>query len=143
MFLLLNDGRVVLHQSAETSGGTEPGAVHGPVPGRPADVDIVAGMLMAIQDFVATGLGSEAGSLKTIAYGGNIIILARRDPVILAAVLDGREPPGLQERMRELLDAVLKEAGADLAPWDGDRTAMEERLRPVVDLPRAFRGFTR
>jgi hypothetical protein len=66
--------------------------------------DLVSGMLTAIRDFAREAFGrGESGELGSIEYESLHIILQAGGAAYLAVVLDGTEPPGFREQMREAL----------------------------------------
>jgi len=87
------------------------------------DEEVLAGMLMAIQDFVQTAFTSLAGAwLESINVGDRRLLLERGDFVVIAAVVAGEKEvvEDYRNRMKEGIADIEKEYAPDLERWDGD-----------------------
>lgn len=112
LFLIHREsGLLLLYLSRESEAGS---TVAG-------DSDLVSGMLTAIRDFAqdAFGRGRE-GQLDEIQYGTRRILIEACQHVYLAAVVDGVEPAGFRERLRERVVEVENSHIDALRRYDGD-----------------------
>ncbi len=101
------------------------------------DADIVSAMLTAIRDFVqdAFGHSDPAGQLDEIQYGTQRILLETTRHITLAVVVDGIEPAGFRELMRQRLIEVENGEADRLASYDGDASrflAVRPKLRTLM-----------
>jgi len=99
------------------------------------DSDLISAMLTAIKDFArdAFGRGVE-GELAEIEYGDRRILLEFGRQAYLAAVVDGVEPMGFRQVMRDALAAVHDAHGAALSQYARDGTKIEGIDRPLYPL---------
>jgi hypothetical protein len=89
--------------------------------GSTTDRDIMAGMLVAIRDYVEEGLRSGTQtSLDAIKYGDYSLIIETMDSLVLAAVVRGTDNPELRQQLRDHLMILKKKYGKRLTEWDGD-----------------------
>lgn len=86
-----------------------------------ADPDLIAGMLTAIQSFVVDsfGAGDEEQELRQIDVSGRRLSLVQGPHAVLAAVVRGVPPAGLERRLTECLERVHLEHAEDLAHFAG------------------------
>ncbi len=107
-----------------------------------SDADVVSGMLTAIRDFVqdAFGRGESTGQLDEIQYGTQRILIEATRHATLAVVVDGIEPAGFRELMRQRLIEFENAEVEQLASYDGDASrflAVEPKLRELMaEMPR-------
>ncbi len=102
-----------------------------------SDADVVSGMLTAIRDFVqdAFGRGESTGQLDEIQYGTQRILIEATRHATLAVVVDGIEPAGFRELMRQRLIEFENAEVDQLASYDGDASrflAVEPKLRELM-----------
>lgn len=85
------------------------------------DSDLISSMLSAIRDFTEDALGrSEKAELNQIQYGSKSILIEVAHHVYLAATVEGIEPPGFREQMRQIMISI-EHQHADLLPkYDGN-----------------------
>ena len=116
VFLMHRSGLLIHHQSRG--------------PALKKDDDLVASMLVAIQEFVRDSFRSEA-TLDEFAFGGRHAAIVRGKHVVLAAILSRGDVryllPQLQAAVQEIEDAH----GPALANWDG-RISKLDRAAPAV-----------
>lgn len=98
--------------------------------------DLVSGMLTAIRDFAhdAFGRGQE-GQLDEIQYGTKRILVEASQHAYLAVVVDGIEPAGFRQALRERIIAVENAYAGALAHYDGNAdpfAAVRPDLRPLL-----------
>lgn len=102
-------------------------------PETPPDRDLVSGMLTAIRDFARDALGDqESGELDAIDYQAQKIILEAGGTAYLAIVINGIEPPGFRQQMREALTALQEEHYAALKTYDGSDEAIAETAAQML-----------
>jgi len=99
------------------------------------DADLMSGMLIAVQGIIQDGL-TRGGSLESIKYGDNVVVLVSGRYMTLAAIVYG--DPG--EDVREQLDSTVRRIEASFAgtieDWSGDLTAfhgIEALVAPVLE----------
>ncbi len=107
LFLIHREsGLLILHQTSD--------------PEAPPDRDLVSGMLTAIRDFAREAFGrGESGELGAIEYENQTILLEASGAAYMAVVIDGVEPHGFREQMREMLTAIQEQHYASLKNFDG------------------------
>jgi len=85
------------------------------------DVDLVSGMLTAIQDFVRDSFGApESAELETVQVGEFSIWIQHGPQAILAGVIRGVAPTRLQAVFQDALWHIGMEHAADLEEFNGD-----------------------
>lgn len=124
LFLIKTDGRPMVHIRTKLADKASPHPEK--------DKDIMAGMLIAIHDYVQEGLkGGTSGrtSLDTIKYGDYSLLIETEERLVLALVVRGPDDPHLRQGMRDQLTLLKKRYGDILIKWDGDmdRTAGAEK----------------
>ncbi len=91
------------------------GAVH--------DVDLVSGMLTAIQDFVHDSFGGEStDALDSMQVGELTVWIERGSQAVLAAVFRGNAPGDLRRIMQDALDGIHVEQREAFEAFAGDTT---------------------
>jgi len=106
IFLMYIDGRLILHNTRRIKADM--------------DADIMTSMLTAVQAFVKESLGMDKGTeLGAMEYGDNKILLRKGKHVVLAAVIEGTEPAGFRDEMKNAISNIEGEYGPTLASWDG------------------------
>lgn len=97
------------------------------------DADMVSGMLTAIRDFVADSFSVEEGEgLESILVGELNVWIEHGPEAILALVIRGNAPATLRSVMKEALERIHVEFGAELQNFDGD-TAQFESTSPILE----------
>ncbi len=84
------------------------------------DPDMVSGMLTAIQDFVHDSFGAAENSLDTLRVGEFSVWVQHGPRALLAGVVRGTAPPGLNNVFATANEALHREYGLELASFDGD-----------------------
>jgi OOP family OmpA-OmpF porin len=88
------------------------------------DVDLVSGMLTAIQDFVHDSFGAKSSSaLDSMDVGEFTVWVERGSQAVLAAVIRGTAPGELRRLMQDALDAIHVEQREALEAFTGDAAA--------------------
>ncbi|MBN1937011.1 MAG: SH3 domain-containing protein [Anaerolineae bacterium] len=109
------------------------------------DRDLVSGMLTAIRDFAREAFGrGENGELGAIEYEDKHILLEAGGAAYLAIVVQGVEPAGFREQMREMLIKLHEKHYDSLKYYDGsDPTVVGTAEKQVASLLFALRPAER
>lgn len=87
------------------------------------DVDLVSGMLTAIQDFVHDSFGAErTDALDSMHVGELTVWVERGSQAVLAVVFRGNAPGELRRLMQDALDSIHVEQREALERFAGDTT---------------------
>jgi OOP family OmpA-OmpF porin len=105
--------------------------------GAVQDVEMVSGMLTAIQDFVHDSFGGqETDGLDLMHVGERTVWIERGSQAVLAAVFRGNAPGELRRLMQDALDEIhtklreqLDSFAGDTAPFRASRPELENCLR--------------
>ncbi len=90
------------------------------------DEDILAGTLVAIQDFVRVSFGRLGDStLQAIKFGDKQILLERGEHLITAMVVSGDVPEQIRDRLKDVIGNIEKKFGDHLNEWDGNLNDLE------------------
>jgi outer membrane protein OmpA-like peptidoglycan-associated protein len=102
------------------------------------DADMVSGMLTAIQDYVRDSFGAnQADKLETMQVGELTVLIQYGPSAILAGVLRGYPPQGLESVFQSVLETISSEYVEQLADFNGDVTPFES-CQPL--LAKCFMG---
>ncbi len=105
LFLLHRSGLLIKHYSRSLRGDL--------------DSDILAAMIIAMQNFVRESFRFKEGALEEMKYGTYKILLGHGQYAILAAVVSGRYLDRLKTVLREGLERLEEEYGSQLRDWEG------------------------
>jgi hypothetical protein len=100
------------------------------------DSDLISGMLTAIQSFVRDSFGRGEEELEEVAYGDERILLESGQYAYLAVVLDGIEPQGYNELLREITHHINLQFEPALSRFNGEMDRLpdfREQLRPLLE----------
>jgi OOP family OmpA-OmpF porin len=105
--------------------------------GAVQDVEMVSGMLTAIQDFVHDSFGGqETDGLDLMHVGERTVWIERGSQAVLAAVFRGNAPGELRRLMQDALDEIhaklrepLDAFAGDTAPFAASRPDLENCIR--------------
>lgn len=87
------------------------------------DVDLVSGMLTAIQDFVHDSFGAgRSDALDSMQVGELTVWIERGSQAVLAAVIRGTAPNELRRLLQDALDSIHIEQRDALEAFAGDST---------------------
>ena len=84
------------------------------------DPDMVSGMLTAIQDFVHDSFGAAENALEMLRVGEFSVWVQHGPRAILAGVVRGTAPPGLNTVFATALETIQRDFAVELAKFDGD-----------------------
>ena len=124
VFLIYMDGRLIHHSASRLSTGV--------------DTEILSSMLTAVTSFVKDALSrTEDGTLGSLEYGNNKIILERGKWTYLAVGIAGRqEPMELRAEMKQALKNVESEYETVLTKWDGNSSSVAGCKKFLVPITR-------
>lgn len=94
--------------------------------GDEKDEDILAGMFVAVQEFIRDSFGGdEEEHLKRLDYGDKTVLIYRGDHIILASFLTGALTKPFYRKMRMFVEDVEEHYEGEVEDWSGD----------IADLP--------
>lgn len=96
------------------------------------DLDLVSGMLTAIQDFVSDSFKTGDEALEGIEFGELRLWIERGPGVALAALVRGTPPNDLKVQMAESLEEICVRFGDRIEAFTGDPTILEP-IRPLLE----------
>jgi len=99
------------------------------------DTDILAAMIVAVQNFVRESFNFKAGDLEEMAFGEHKILLVHGENVILAAVVAGQFLDRIKSDLRSGILSLEGNFGRELREWSGvvdDLDGMDEILDHVL-----------
>ena len=106
IFLVHNDGRLIVHEAREFKEGV--------------DDDIFSGMLTVMQEFVRDSFGTRATTgLSRMDFGDNKVVIERGHFVYLATILTGEEPALLPLYMAEIVKEIEEKYEEIVEDWSG------------------------
>ena len=98
------------------------------------DPDIVSGMLTAIQDFLRDSFVTEKNSnLDTLKLGDLTVLIEHGPKAVIAAVIRGMVPSGMQQTLAETMESIHKEEHLKLNNYNGDSSQFDH-LQPTLSL---------
>jgi tetratricopeptide (TPR) repeat protein len=122
VFLVHNDGRLILHETREFR--------------EEVDDDIFSGMLTVMQEFVKDSFGARATmGLSRMDFGDNKVVLERGQFIYLATILTGEEPALLPLYMAEVVKEIEDKYSKSLDDWSGllsEMDGVEEIVRKLI-----------
>jgi hypothetical protein len=112
VFLVHNDGRLIMHETREFR--------------EDVDEDIFSGMLTVMQEFVKDSFGGRGTTgLSRMDFGDNKVVIERGNFIYLATILTGEEPALLPLYMAEVVKEVEEQFGEYLDGWSGLLSELE------------------
>ena len=120
VYVVFHDGRLIFHAA--------------PNPRESRDEMSLSSLLTAVQEFIKDSFKSESAGLGKLEFGRRKMVLEHGRLIYIAAVLTGREPPGLRARMRELLTHIENERFDKSGIWDGNISELEDLHDSVLRL---------
>jgi tetratricopeptide (TPR) repeat protein len=122
VFLVHNDGRLIMHEAREFK--------------EEVDDDIFSGMLTVMQEFVKDSFGVRATmGLSRMDFGDSKVVIERGHYVYLAAILTGEEPALLPLYMAEVVKEIEDKYSERLEDWSGllsEMEGVEEIVRKLI-----------
>ncbi|MFO8109062.1 MAG: hypothetical protein R6U17_00855 [Thermoplasmata archaeon] len=101
------------------------------------DEDILAGMFLAVNNFVEDAFGGEEkDTLKRMEYGDHIVLVHKGRHVILAVFLSGEVPPRIFDSMSNLVKDIEERYKGRIEEWSGDLEhlpGVDEMLSSILD----------
>jgi hypothetical protein len=101
-------------------------------PGSRKDDDVLASMILAVQDFVRDSFHTGA-TLDEFSFAGRKAAVLRGEHVVLAALLARGSPRYLFSQMKAVERDIEDAAGAALEGWDGTSSNLD-RVEPILQL---------
>lgn len=120
VFLMYKDGRLIRHETRRLK--------------PDMDQDILASMLVAVQEFIKDSFRGEKGALEEMKFGEFKLIVGRGNSVIIVASIIGEEVELFKIQMERVLADIELGYGPMLREWDGDRSKVESLSDFVRDL---------
>jgi len=121
LFLLHKSGLLIKHYTR---------TLHGSL-----DSDILAAMLVAVQNLVRESFHFKAGDLEEMKFGSHKLLLAHGQSVILVAIVSGRYLDRLKVVLATGITRLESEFGDRLRDWDGlvdDFRDIDQVLDPLL-----------
>jgi DNA-binding response OmpR family regulator len=109
VFLIHKNGNLLKHQSRRL---------------RPIDQDILAGMLVAVQNFIRVSFREDGGELDEMIIGDRRILIGRGKWVILAALMSVSEAARMRPQITLAISEIEKDNADMLKDWNGDMEQM-------------------
>ena len=124
VLVVLRDGRLIATAGRDES--------------RSKDADLMSGMLVAIQGIAKDGL-ERGGTIRSINYADNTILMASVTRLYVAAVIYGQPDDALRGALEEMARQLEATYGDIIDGWDGDLSVFAgvgEAVRPLVERTR-------
>jgi len=102
-----------------------------------SDSELISGMLTAIRDFAQTTLTKDNNSgitLDGIETSFQEILIEVDGPIYMAVVMQGLNPSGFRDRMRQLLNEVNQTHREILADYNGDSSLFAHFENSLLNL---------
>jgi hypothetical protein len=120
VFLMYNDGRLIRHETRRLK--------------PDMDNDILASMLVAVQNFIKDAFRGEPGGLDELKFGELTLQIGRGKHIIIAVLLSGRDKKGVKQQMMNAIKDIEAKHKDVLKNWDGHM----EKVEPLKDDLRAL-----
>jgi len=109
VFLIYKNGNLIKHHTRRL---------------RPIDQDILAAMLVAVQDFIKDSFRDGGGQLDEMIVGDRRILIGRGKWVILAAVMPGKALTRLRPQIALAISEIERDRADVLKDWNGEMEKM-------------------
>jgi hypothetical protein len=107
-----------------------------------ADADLMSGMLIAVQGLIQDGL-ERGGTLESIKFGSNRVLLASGEHIHVAVVLYGRPTQELMEEITDLVPRIEGSYAGRIEEWIGDPDQLEGIANLLIPLLAATEHLNR
>jgi outer membrane protein OmpA-like peptidoglycan-associated protein len=97
------------------------------------DADMVASMLMPLQDYVSDSFTEEHQQLETLDVGRHKLWIQYGPKAMLVGAVSGSAPVALRNVFRNALDEIHKHLYAELDTFQGGDVAPFEAAKPYLD----------
>jgi len=84
------------------------------------DPDLVAGMLTAVNDFLADTLKVKGKGLNVLSYGGVKLMIEHGECAYMVVIFTGYEIEGMRKDVRKTIETIDKKYSDLLMKWDGN-----------------------
>lgn len=105
IFVIYKGGRLINHTTVKELGTI--------------DKEVMSGMLLAIQSFVKESFQGDT-ALDSFEFGENKVVLVGGNYTVMAAVIEGKEPPTLREEIRSVIQTIEGMYSGIIEEWNGD-----------------------
>jgi hypothetical protein len=84
------------------------------------DPDLVAGMLTAVNDFLADTLKVKGKGLNVMSYGGVKLMIEHGECAYMVVIFTGYEIEGMRKDIKKTVETIDREYSNILMKWDGN-----------------------
>ena len=84
------------------------------------DPDLVAGMLTAVNDFLADTLKVKGKGLNVLSYGGVKLMIEHGECAYMVVIFTGYEIEGMRKDIKKTVETIDREYSNILMKWDGN-----------------------
>jgi outer membrane protein OmpA-like peptidoglycan-associated protein len=102
------------------------------------DPDMVSSMFSAIQDFIEDSFSvSEGDVLDTLRLGEMTVVIQRGPQAVLAALVRGRVPENLRDKLKGMLESLHRLKRSQLTDYSGDPAEfadVDDDLRNILEI---------
>jgi DNA-binding response OmpR family regulator len=110
VFLIYRNGNLICHHARRL---------------KPIDQDILAAMLVGVQDFIKDSFRDGGGELEEMTVGDRRILIGRGKWVVLAAVISGNAALRLGPQIARAISEIENDHADMLTNWKGDMEEVE------------------
>ncbi|MCG2826576.1 MAG: hypothetical protein L6265_08315, partial [Thermoplasmatales archaeon] len=90
------------------------------------DPDLVAGMLTAVNDFLADTLKIKGKGLNVLSYGGVKLMIEHGECAYMVVIFTGYEIEGMRKDVRKTIETIDREYSDVLMKWDGNAEKVKD-----------------
>jgi|GEM_PF-2812158 len=90
------------------------------------DPDLVAGMLTAVNDFLADTLKVKGKGLNVLSYGGVKLMIEHGECAYMVVIFTGYEIEGMRKDVRKTIETIDKKYSELLMKWDGNANKVKD-----------------
>jgi len=90
------------------------------------DPDLVAGMLTAVNDFLADTLKIKGKGLNVLSYGGVKLMIEHGECAYMVVIFTGYEIEGMRKDVRKTIETIDKKYSELLMKWDGNANKVKD-----------------
>ncbi len=90
------------------------------------DPDLVAGMLTAVNDFLADTLKIKGKGLNVLSYGGVKLMIEHGECAYVVVIFTGYEIEGMRKDIKKTVETIDREYSNILMNWDGNAEKVKD-----------------